>query len=74
MKAPVLQDDALLADIESAKSDRPNFRLWWLGQSGFLVQFNGRHALRKFEERFTKQQMNEMWLRISGIDLRGGAK
>ena len=45
MKAPVLQDDALLADIESAKSDRPNFRLWWLGQSGFLVQFNGRHAL-----------------------------
>lgn len=45
MIKPLLQDDALLADIESAKSDRPNFRLWWLGQSGFLVQFNGRHAL-----------------------------
>ena len=45
MIKPFLQDDALLADIESAKTDRPNFRLWWLGQSGFLVQFNGRHAL-----------------------------
>ena len=45
MIKPLLQDDALLADIESAKSDRPNFRLWWLGQSGFLMQFNGRHAL-----------------------------
>ncbi len=42
---PLLQDDALLADVEAAKSDRPSFRLWWLGQSGFLVQFNGRHAL-----------------------------
>jgi len=45
MIKPLLQDDALLTDIESAKSDRPNFRLWWLGQSGFLVQFNGRHAV-----------------------------
>lgn len=45
MIKPLLQDDALLADVDAAKSDRPNFRLWWLGQSGFLVQFNGRHAL-----------------------------
>ena len=45
MIKPALQDDALLADVEAAKSDRPNFRLWWLGQSGFLVQFNARHAL-----------------------------
>jgi len=45
MIKPLLQEDALLGDIEAAKPDRPNFRLWWLGQSGFLVQFNGRHAL-----------------------------
>ncbi|NDF00741.1 MAG: MBL fold metallo-hydrolase [Verrucomicrobia bacterium] len=45
MIKPVLQDDALLADVDAAKADRPNFRLWWLGQSGFLVQFNSRLAL-----------------------------
>src|SRR6202040_860712 len=37
---PVLSDDALLADIE-----RSAFHLWWLGQSGFLVQYKGRHLL-----------------------------
>lgn len=45
MIKPVLQDDALLTDVDAAKADRPNFRLWWLGQSGFLVQFNSRLAL-----------------------------
>jgi L-ascorbate metabolism protein UlaG (beta-lactamase superfamily) len=45
MIKPRLQDDALLADVEATKPERPNFRLWWLGQSGFLLQFNSRHAL-----------------------------
>ncbi len=45
MIPPALTDDAFIAEVEAAKSDRANFRLWWLGQSGFLVQFNGRHAL-----------------------------
>lgn len=36
MIQPILQDDALLADIATASSDR--LHLWWLGQSGFLVK------------------------------------
>lgn len=43
MIKPVLQDEAFLADIHSAPSDRLN--LWWLGQSGYLVQWGGHHLL-----------------------------
>jgi L-ascorbate metabolism protein UlaG (beta-lactamase superfamily) len=42
---PVLQGDALLADIRSATRGQDLFHVWWLGQSGFLVQWNGRHLL-----------------------------
>jgi L-ascorbate metabolism protein UlaG (beta-lactamase superfamily) len=42
---PVLKDAALLADIKAANRDDGNFRLWWLGQSGFLVQWQGQHLL-----------------------------
>lgn len=45
MIKPVLQDDALLADIEAAKADKKHFHVWWLGQSGFLVQWQRRHLL-----------------------------
>jgi len=45
MIKPNLKDDALLADIAAARSDRDNFHIWWLGQSGFLVQWQGRHLL-----------------------------
>lgn len=45
MIKPVLQGDALLADIEAAKAEKKFFHLWWLGQSGFLVQWQGRHVL-----------------------------
>jgi L-ascorbate metabolism protein UlaG (beta-lactamase superfamily) len=41
---PVLSGDAFLEDVRAARS-RPGFRLWWLGQSGFLLQWEGRHAL-----------------------------
>jgi len=41
---PALQDDAFLADVRSQR-DQPGVRLWWLGQSGFLVQSDGRHLL-----------------------------
>ncbi|MEJ7713678.1 MAG: hypothetical protein WKF84_28465 [Pyrinomonadaceae bacterium] len=40
-----LKDDQLLADIESARKERGGFRLWWLGQSGFLIQWENQHAL-----------------------------
>ena len=45
MIKPLLQDDALLADIKSAPKGTDHFHLWWLGQSGFLIQWNGRHLL-----------------------------
>lgn len=42
---PVLKDEALLADIAAARNDTSDFHLWWLGQSGFLVQWQGKHLL-----------------------------
>jgi L-ascorbate metabolism protein UlaG (beta-lactamase superfamily) len=39
------KDDALLADIASARRAEDCFHLWWLGQSGFLLAWNGRHLL-----------------------------
>ena len=44
MKEPLLADDAFVADVQSARV-HPGLRLWWLGQSGFLVQFEGHHLL-----------------------------
>jgi L-ascorbate metabolism protein UlaG (beta-lactamase superfamily) len=41
----VLKDDAFLADVRAANRSDDNFRLWWLGQSGFLVQWKGSHLL-----------------------------
>ena len=43
MIKPVLQNEAFLADVRLAPSDRLN--LWWLGQSGYLVQWRGHHLL-----------------------------
>lgn len=44
MKQPLLRDDAFLRDVEESRS--PNrLNLWWLGQSGFLVQFGDDHLL-----------------------------
>jgi len=45
MIVPALQDDTLLADIRTAASDGDTFHLWWLGQSGFLIQWKRRHLL-----------------------------
>lgn len=45
MIEPVLAHDALLADIRGQAATAEGFRLWWLGQSGFLVQHAGRHLL-----------------------------
>jgi L-ascorbate metabolism protein UlaG (beta-lactamase superfamily) len=43
MIKPILQDDAFLTDVRSAPGDRLN--LWWLGQSGYLVQWQEHHLL-----------------------------
>lgn len=45
MIRPVLADEAFLDDVARARADTEAFHLWWLGQSGFLVQWQGRHLL-----------------------------
>lgn len=45
MIEPIQKDAALLEDIRSANRRDGHFRLWWLGQSGFLVQYQGDHLL-----------------------------
>lgn len=45
MKKPFLQDARFLADIEDARHNPDRLHLWWLGQSGFLVQWQGSHLL-----------------------------
>jgi L-ascorbate metabolism protein UlaG (beta-lactamase superfamily) len=42
---PALAGETLLADIRQANVRDGGFRLWWLGQSGFLLQWEGRHLL-----------------------------
>ncbi len=40
-----LKDDSLLADIAAAEHCEQTFRLWWLGQSGFLLHWAGQYLL-----------------------------
>jgi len=42
---PVQSHAALLADVRAADRRSGGFRLWWLGQSGFLLQWQGVHVL-----------------------------
>ena len=42
---PVLKNETLLADIKNAQSNPAELHLWWLGQSGFLLQWRGKHLL-----------------------------
>jgi L-ascorbate metabolism protein UlaG (beta-lactamase superfamily) len=39
------KDGTFLADVIAKRSDQENFHLWWLGQSGFLIQWQGKHLL-----------------------------
>ena len=45
MIPPLQSHDALLADIRAADRRDGGYRLWWLGQSGFLLQWQGIHVL-----------------------------
>ena len=45
MIEPALANDAFLADVAAARDDFGHFHLWWLGQSGFLLQWQGQHLL-----------------------------
>jgi len=43
--AAARKDDALLEDIHGADEGEGCFHLWWLGQSGFLLKWNGNYLL-----------------------------
>ncbi len=45
MIRPLQTHDALLADIRASDRHDGGFRLWWLGQSGFLLQWQGIYVL-----------------------------
>src|SRR3989454_9109715 len=45
MIKPLLRDGAFIADVTAAEDDLQHFHLWWLGQSGFLLQWQGKHLL-----------------------------
>jgi L-ascorbate metabolism protein UlaG (beta-lactamase superfamily) len=45
MISPVLKDDDFLADVFAAREYPNDVHLWWLGQSGFLVQWQDHHLL-----------------------------
>lgn len=40
-----LKHDQLLSSIRKADAQDPNFTLWWLGQSGFLIHWQGQYLL-----------------------------
>jgi L-ascorbate metabolism protein UlaG (beta-lactamase superfamily) len=45
MQRPVLQDASFLSDVAATRGKPRGCRLWWLGQSGFLLQWRGHHLL-----------------------------
>src|SRR5437870_5140172 len=45
MIKPLLRDGAFIADVTAAREDFEHFHLWWLGQSGFLLQWQGQQLL-----------------------------
>lgn len=45
MIKPVLKDQALLKNIHASGRSANHLSIWWLGQSGFLLQYEGTHVL-----------------------------
>jgi len=45
MIAAIKKDEALIAEMDSLLNDEKHFHLWWLGQSGFLLQWKGKRVL-----------------------------
>jgi L-ascorbate metabolism protein UlaG (beta-lactamase superfamily) len=41
----VKKDEKLIAEMDSLMSGKDHSHLWWLGQSGFLLQWNGKRVL-----------------------------
>ena len=45
MIKPLLQGEAFLDDVRNASHEKEELHIWWLGQSGFLVQWRNEHLL-----------------------------
>ena len=45
MIAAIKKDEALIAEMDEVLNDDKHFYLWWLGQSGFLLQWKGARVL-----------------------------
>ncbi|MFN8486897.1 MAG: MBL fold metallo-hydrolase [Caldilineaceae bacterium] len=45
MLQPIQSNEQFLADVQQARAQTDAFHLWWLGQSGYLVQWQGQHLL-----------------------------
>ena len=45
MIQPLQKDETLLQDIQNARKTPDTLHLWWLGQSGYLLQWQGQHLL-----------------------------
>ena len=45
MLKPILQNEAFLEDVLHAQNEPDHLHLWWLGQSGFLLQWQRHHLL-----------------------------
>ncbi len=43
--AAIKKDEALISEMDNLMSDETNFYVWWLGQSGFLLQWKGKRVL-----------------------------
>ncbi len=41
----IKKDEALVEEMDSLLTDDQQFHIWWLGQSGYLLQWNGKRVL-----------------------------
>ena len=41
----IIKDEALLNQVEAYQSDNNHFHIWWLGQSGYLLLWQGKKIL-----------------------------
>ena len=64
------KDDALLRDIQDSPREQSTLCVWWLGQSGFLLGWNGRFLLfdpylsDSLTEKYAAEDINQP---VSGI-------
>ena len=45
MRRAYCSENSFLKGVRKHKNDKNDFNGWWLGQSGFLIQWNGKHLL-----------------------------